>query len=140
MTNENKDGVKGCLFFVVLIFIISAILAYCGENKKDTNKEEVEKMSIGRKLETIDTKGYITEDDPRVLSANSLLKDVAYNFKEPVDSIAEHTQKLQGVLHDKGIDVSCLEILKVMRKANRSLYKNYQDACFLYYLVSDQTN
>ena len=37
MTNENKDGVKGCLFFVVLIFIISAILAYCGENKKDTN-------------------------------------------------------------------------------------------------------
>ena len=140
MASESKENMKGCLFFFLILGVFGGILgAIFSGDEKDKTKKDIDKMSIGRKLETVDTKGYVTEDDSRVLRANSLLKDVSNRFNEPVDSIAEDTQKLQGVLHNKGIDVSCLEILKVMRTADRKLYKNYQEACFLYYLVADQT-
>jgi hypothetical protein len=65
----------------------------------------------------------------------TLIDRLSVKYSEPTDSIAEYTYRAQSVLHDKGIEESCLNILEEIQKVNKIENSKYQDVLALYLML-----
>lgn len=110
-----------------IILITIAIMANIG-----CEAEKTDDMPIEQKLAIIDATTFVDTTDIKVIRIKTLLNDLAKKYNQPIDTIAEYTSKAQGVLHDQGIQESCLDILENIRKAGKMDNTPYKDAITLY--------
>ena len=106
-------------------------------NKKTSNNSKPNNMPTEQILAILDADTFVDTTDLKVLRIKTLLNDLASMYNEPIDTIANYTSKAQGVLHDRGIKESCLNILEGMRKGGKLDNTPYKDAVILYIMVAD---
>jgi len=135
---ENKTRKNSLLIYglgTIIFFIAFGVLSDSSQSNssdndntqtvkiadKETEPEGtdaiVEQKNFGKMLATLDDK---ETDDFTVNEINSLLVNLSSQYKEPVDTIAEYTSRVQGVLNNNGIKKSNLEILKELKESNTS--------------------
>lgn len=105
------------IFIVVFAFVFA--IAVTADDKTKNRSEIVSdsesiyrKMSFGQKLATLDAKTIVNENDIKTNRLNVLIGVVSDRFNSPTDTVAEWTSKAKGLLFDKGIERSCLQILE----------------------------
>ncbi|MDX2001796.1 MAG: hypothetical protein SFW35_05165 [Chitinophagales bacterium] len=102
----------------------------------DTNgSSEVENMTLQVRLAVLDGDYTPDTNDIKVIRMKTLLGDLSELYGEPKDSIADWTSRAQGVLHDKGIQETNLNILEEMNKTGKIENTPYRDAITLYALM-----
>lgn len=105
-------------------------------NTSNPSKEEkTNDMPTEQKLAILDAATFVDVADIKVIRIKTLLDDLASKYNQSRDTIAEYTSKAQGVLHDKGIQESCLEILENMNKVDKIENTPYRDAITLYVML-----
>ncbi|HEX3933623.1 MAG TPA: hypothetical protein VHW43_03020 [Puia sp.] len=92
-------------------------------------------MPTEQKLAVLDAGTFVDTTDIKVKRMRSLLDDLSEKYAEPRDTIAEYTSKAQGVLADKGVQESCLDILENMNKVDKLENTHYKDAVTLYVML-----
>lgn len=107
------------------------------QQSKSSEPEKNNDMPTEQKLAILDAETFVDTTDLKVLRIKTLLNDLASMYNEPRDTIAEYTSKAQGVLHDRGIKESCLNILEGMRRGGKVDKTPYKDAVTLYIMVTD---
>lgn len=103
-----------------------------------SNPSKAEKtidMPAEQKLAILDAGTFVDTTNIKVIRMKTLLDELASNYNQPRDTIADYTSRAQGVLHDKGIDESCLDILEEMHKAGKIDNTPYRDAITLYVML-----
>ncbi len=92
-------------------------------------------MPTEQKLAVLDAGTFVDTTDIKVKRMRSLLDDLSEKYGESRDTIADYTSRAQGVLADKGIQESCLDILENMNKVNKIENTPYKDAVTLYVML-----
>lgn len=115
------------------------IIATVDEPKqsKPSKPKKNNDMPTEQKLAILDAETFVDTTDLKVIRIKTLLNSLASMYNEPRDTIAEYTSKAQGVLHDRGIKESCLNILEGMRKGGKLDNTPYKDAVTLYIMIAD---
>ncbi len=92
-------------------------------------------MTLQVRLAVLDGDYTPDTNDIKVIRMKTLLGDLSELYGEPKDSIADWTSRAQGVLHDKGIQETNLNILEEMNKTGKIENTPYRDAITLYALM-----
>lgn len=114
-----------------IVIPVMLMLASCGSSIEEASR----KLTLQEQLAVLDGNTRPDTTDIKVIRIKTLLADLSESYGEPVDTIAEWTSKAQGVLHDKGIQESNLNILEEMNKAGKIENTPYRDAITLYALM-----
>ncbi len=117
----------------LLLGIFSLGLISCDESADISN--DAANMPVEQKLATIDANGLVEQNEIKVIRIKTLLKYLSEAYQEPVDSIADLTNRAQGVIHDRGIEETNLNILEEMNKAGKIENTPYRDAVTFYALM-----
>jgi len=106
----------------------------------DKPKEEEKKidMPAEQKLAVLDANTFVDTTDIKVIRMKTLLNDLASDYEQSRDTIADYTSRAQGVLHDRGIQENCLNILEEMHKAGKIENTSYKEAVTLYVMLRDK--
>lgn len=133
------------LIFFVLFGSTSDIRTETKTNKKSSivekanspkySEEKADDMPAEQKLAVLDANTFVDTTNIKVIRIKTLLNDLAQKYNQPRDTIAEYTSKAQGVLHDQGIQESCLNILEDIDKAGKIDNTPYKDAITLYLML-----
>ena len=89
-------------------------------------------MPVEQQLAVLDANGPVEKTDIKVIRIRTLLKYLSETYHEPVDSIADLTNRARGVIHDHGIEETNVSILEQMNKAGKIENTPYRDAVVLY--------
>ena len=126
---SNRLGLKRLFALLPLLAVFS-----CGDLASNAAKE-VESMPTEQKLAVLDADGYVDTADIKVRRIKFLLHDLAGTYNEPVDSIAEWTHRTSGVLKEKGVGETNLNVLEEMMKAGKVENTPYRDVVTLYAMI-----
>jgi hypothetical protein len=140
--------------FIVLSFILFGVSSDSKEAPKSNEKvsaaektdlpskpreeEKASNIPTEQKLVVLDANTFVDASDIKVIRMKSLLDDLALKYAQSRDTIAEYTSRAQGVLHDKGVQESCLNILEEMNRADKIKNTPYSDAIILYLMVREK--
>jgi hypothetical protein len=115
----------------------AASAASAAEKSESTPQKEDKAagMPTEQKLAVLDAGTFVDTTDIKVKRMRSLLDDLSEKYGESRDTIADYTSRAQGVLADKGIQESCLDILENMNKVNKIENTPYKDAVTLYVML-----
>jgi predicted metal-dependent phosphoesterase TrpH len=117
-----------------IAFIILAIIAVAsGDTTNTTTSENKKERSAEQNLAVIDNINDTT--NIKAIRIKILVDELATKYSEPKDTIAEYTYRAQSVLHDKGIEETCLGVLEGMHKVNKVDNVPYKDAVILYTMI-----
>lgn len=94
-------------------------------------------MPAEQKLAVLDANTFVDTTEIKVIRIKTLLNNLSKNYGQSRDTIAEYTSRAQGVLHDKGIKKSCLEILEDIHKAGKIQNTPFKDAVTLYLMLPE---
>ncbi|MBP3943857.1 hypothetical protein J5U18_09805 [Sphingobacteriaceae bacterium WQ 2009] len=118
---------------IITFAIILSLFASCGGDMNHSSKNE--NIALEEQLAILDGDNTPDPNDIKVIRIKTLLGDLSELYSEPQDSIAEWTSKAQGVLHEKGILETNLNILEEMNKSGKIENTPYRDAITLYALI-----
>ncbi len=80
-------------------------------------------------MASIDSGGTISADDPSVVQYQTLLDSLHNKTGDSEQAISDETVKGQQILHDKGINITLLDLMKAMDKAtSKSYHVHYAEA------------
>lgn len=142
-SNKNQGNKKKPVFvfgLTILFFILFSIGCDSQDpsSSKDAAKgteEKAKQMPPEQGLAVLDAGAFVDTTDIKVIRMKTLLNNLSANYSEPRDTIAEYTSRAQGVLHDNGIQESCLNILEEMNKGGKIENTKYSEAITLYLMI-----
>ena len=144
---------KSSLVYGLLILVFLGLIGATADQKKGTTtpdnssaadeksastppkEDKSAGMPTEQKLAVLDAGTFVDVSDIKVKRMGALLDDLSQRYNEPRDTIADYTSRAQGVLADKGIQESCLDILENMNKVNKIENTRYKEAVTLYVML-----
>jgi len=108
------------------IAIIALVLWWAFPGCSDTENLQAQKLA------TIDAGAQVPENDPRVTSISSHLKDLNIRFHESTDTIVAYTIQCHTTLHQHGVQKTFEQILQDMVEDKFEGEYSYKDVITFY--------
>lgn len=126
---------KYFLPFIAIVFLTSCGGTDTEKKTKDTAAaaiDTVNHLTLAQQLALIDKRKQLPTNDDYVIQMTNQLELLSNKYKEPQDTIAEWTSKVQGALHDEGIEDYNLNILQEISKMPKMDNTKFKDVVTLY--------
>ena len=101
-------------------------------NSADNAQAAIDRLTPAQKLAILDRVDTASSDCQLI---NGYLEHISATFHEPQDTIANYTSKAEGVLKDKGVATTCLDILRDMDGFKRPDSLDYKSAITMYAMI-----
>ncbi|TDW97560.1 hypothetical protein [Dinghuibacter silviterrae] len=96
------------------------------------SESAVKSLTPAQKLAILDN---IDTSDAKVKTMDALLQSLSAKFHEPQDTIADYTSRAEGVLKDKGIVSTSLDIMGDLDKLQAPDSLDYRGAITMYLMI-----
>jgi hypothetical protein len=135
-------------YLFLLLIITSLIGCSSGDQKTTTGAKDTvaaatdttAHLTLAQQLTLIDKRKVLPTDSDYVIQVTNQLELLSNKYKEPQDTIAEYTNKVQSLLHSDGIEDYNLNILRELSKLPKLDNTKFKDVATLYAMDIEQKN
>lgn len=138
---KRKEMISGFSVLTVVCLIGSCWAApkykqdVVGVNIDTVNAHADKNLTKAQELTLVDRRKLLPVDDDYVIQVQNQLELLSNKYHEPIDTIAEWTNRGQSLLHEKGIEDYNLSIMKEVNKSSKIDNSKYSDIVTLYVML-----